>query len=332
VKRAALIGLISMALCGTPTAAHPLAVEGGVDIAQVRLVDSKTQLVLKNVGQLGWAIRDLSPVRDQVLFTDGGLFRASLDGTGVRRVRSGTGGIAAAVWSPNGQEVAVVTSDGLVVVDVKSGRRSTIATNAAYPSWSADSRRLAYVGHWDENSGTGTVTTAAVDGSRVRELTPREHSSDPAWSEDGRWIAYVRQGIGSPPRIRVVRRDGSGQKTLGIGLAPVWSTRSEELAFLGFAGTAFRSSRTLRIVSLGSHTSRRIGPARPNAVPAWSPDGRSIAYSRATPRGEQVYVAQLSTGSSRRLTNDRNVVIHGLFWTPNARKILYLREPPSNGV
>jgi Tol biopolymer transport system component len=146
-------------------------------------------------------------------------------------------------------------------------------------------------------------------------------SSHPAWSPDGNRIAFESASASDGTSfVRIVNRDGTGLQTIAVGMAPSWSPDGRRLVFEGFDPTAspagvevadvktgtlrslvpwatsapvWQPHGTLVAFSAGIRgSSRRAvyvvgadGTARRKIaagdVPAWSSDGRYLAYSSA---------------------------------------------------
>ena len=72
--------------------------------------------------------------------------------------------------------------------------------------------------------------------------------------------------------------------------------------------------------------------------PAMSPDGQSIAYSAGTSNNMQIVVRPMAGGEARRLSSDSTSVQLQPRWSPDSRRILYVRsdgafvEPVAGGV
>ena len=117
-----------------------------------------------------------------------------------------------------------------------------------------------------------------ADGSGLRRLThPRLGTHRLVWSPDGRTIYYGRY---------LVSTDGSGSRMLPyITLTPVWSPDGRRIAFTrprGRTGPGPRCDSPTDIYVMnadGSGTRRLTHNAGYNAEPAWSPDGRKIAFA-----------------------------------------------------
>jgi Tol biopolymer transport system component len=63
-----------------------------------------------------------------------------------------------------------------------------------------------------------------------------------------------------------------------------------------------------------------------DADPAWSPDGRRIAFARAGENGADLYVLELATGRVDRLTESPAVVEAHPDWSPDGRRIAFSRR------
>ena len=157
------------------------------------------------------------------------------------------------------------------------------------PTWSPDGRRIAFL--------HGRGPTAAMppgyqlyvvnaDGSGLRNLGriagPALFASQLVWSPDGRTIYFGRY---------LISTDGSGARKLPyIPLIAVWSPDGRQIAFVGNRATGlpgpgarFKDDSEIYVMNAdGSGTRRLTHNVGYDGEPAWSPDGRKIAFQSKT--------------------------------------------------
>jgi TolB protein len=175
---------------------------------------------------------------------------------------------------PGDLDLHVAREDG-------SGVRALTANDVteAHPAWSPDGRLIAFTR--GRGRTASDVYVINVEGTGQRRVVP--DASDPSWSPEGRRLAFVRDG-----NIWAVGLDGSGASQLTLGperdSAPDWSPLGGEIAFARDPdpGTSEIygvdvSTRALRRVT--SESGHNVGCFGHWAwAPAWSPDGRRLAY------------------------------------------------------
>jgi len=87
--------------------------------------------------------------------------------------------------------------------------------------------------------------------------------------------------------------------------------------------------RAVYIADANGRNVRRITGNGFAAVPSWSPDGRHLTYVRAEPNRPRVWnlwIVDLDTGESKRLTSHRYGQPWGAAWFPDGRRIAYSHE------
>ncbi len=133
---------------------------------------------------------------------------ADLEGRWLRVVSDDDDNVLQPSWSPDGKKLLFGQwphydmpwdERALIVVDVESGERRTIAGAArvtnADAAWSPDGRAIVFVS--DRDGEFGNLWVCDVDGGNARRLVHEgaQHAS-PCWSPDGRRIAYIRNDDG----------------------------------------------------------------------------------------------------------------------------------------
>ena len=247
------------------------------------------------------------------------------------------------VWSPDGRRILYVSRGerntwDLYVINVDgSGQRKMASVASATAAWSPDGRRIVFAGR--KGSGPFVIN---VDGSGQRKLAPR--GDDPAWSPDGRKIAFA-----AGAKLWVVNVDGTGQRrlwTAGRMSSPAWSPDGEKVLFLSDEDNPCDYCFHVYVVNADGSGERRLthdatpGAPTPSTVqsnyaPAWSPDGRRIAFVRTTGFPQHlgdVWVMNADGRAPRKLT--RGVWGAGrygaLAWSPDGRKLAFTSDRDGN--
>ena len=177
-----------------------------------------------------------------------------------------------------------------------------------------------------------------ADGSEARRLV---QGAQPAWSPDGTMIAYVRD----PGRLYVASADGSNPRPIAScegpcesDLYPTWSPDGSRIAFIrqGRIGPApQRPTSDLYLVPLAGSAPRSLDVCRmprcsSDWIPAWSPDGRTIAFGSVVPSSETkrpfvevVRLLDVESGSLRTLVRGGS---QGLSWSPDSNSLVITKN------
>lgn len=256
----------------------------------------------------------------------------------VRRRRVGTSVVA----------VAVLALVAAAAYSAALGRVRPLATvpvtsfpgEERDPALAPDGRRVAFA--WDGESDTTPdgrqfdIYVQPVGGGDPARLTT--HPADdlsPAWSPDGQRVAFVRCAVGGCG-ISVVPADGGVETALVVPddlriQTLVWSPDGATLAFAARRGTS--GAYRLHLLALDrSGGVERVQATRMTAPPAtypgdldpaWSPDGRHLAFVRTSLDGRQdVCLVAVDGGGVTRLAREQRGVT-GLDWTADGREVVY---------
>lgn len=198
----------------------------------------------------------------------------------------------------------------------------------------------------------------------ARQLTFGEKGeSAPEWSPDGKFISFVAdrgavEGAGAPPepQIYLMRADGGEARQLTHGRggagAYAWAPDSQAIAFLRHQPLS-TSAEAMR--QAGDDAAVYEGDFRPvhmwtvdiasakerdltgtfamtiKGAPAWSPDGRQIAFAAApTPllrdNRTNIYLVGADGGPERQVTRGISPSTDPA-WSPDGKQIAYLHVP-----
>ena len=268
------------------------------------------------------------------------------DGTDPRRLAGNPGLDRAVDWSPDGTKIAweshVSGRPNVWIVDA-GGENSrpliapdqdvtitegNVGQNAVFnfaevawpfadntfimtdPVWSPDGERIAAV--LLSGYSSRTVVAVDLDGSRILNVLKWLPSAgNLAWSPDGKHLAGTwRTAPQETERsgVFVVKADGTDEKRYGLWLVDVKPR-----------GPRLGGARRHGVMSWYSH-----GSAQPRRVvktfvsPAWSPDGKTIAFSSdMDPSGAfYVYTINASGGEAHRLEQTRSAWPQEIVWRP----------------
>jgi TolB protein len=198
------------------------------------------------------------------------------------------------------------------------------------PEWSPDRRRLLA-------RANGALVLRSPDGRVLHHLRAAGFEGfDAHWSPDGRLIAYLVGRCRDPNEklddacadLWVIRRDGTGRRRLAAEAVDLtvdarpyaWAPDGRRLVYMQAGGRG-----GLVIVAVRDGRKRILGGTR-NALssdPSWSPDGRSIAFSRQRGpfQGSDLFAVASDGTRLRRLARGRD--ISRATWSPDGRRIAY---------
>ena len=158
------------------------------------------------------------------------------------------------------------------------------------PVWAPDARSVAFVRH--ESTGYGIYTVPALGGTLKR-----------LYSED----SVFKEHIGMSPRFSL-------------------SPDGRYLAVSALSTPERRPSITLVSLQRSSKLPLTFPPLKSSdCCPAFSPDGRSIAFRRSSGPGlvDDLYIVSAGGGEPKQLTSDKRPIGTQLAWTPDGREIIF---------
>lgn len=236
-------------------------------------------------------------------------------------------------FSPDGKRIVYISTvsgkEQLFIAQVDGSSLLQITRDDADhedPAWSPDGRKIAYV---LMRQGLSVIYIMDSDGSNQEALTPTGvHVIHPHWSPDSGRIVYCTTDDLDPPRknaseIQEIDLRTRKAKTLitgGINTYPAYSPDGEKLALRRFVGTT--NSEVFVADADGSHLRNLTNNDAFDGWPAWSPDGKQIAFASNRRSGYQVFVMN-ADGSQVRLVANTEGRATAPAWAPDGQSLMF---------
>jgi TolB protein len=239
-------------------------------------------------------------------------------------------------WSsPDGKRIVFESSrDGsnLQIYDMNADgadvRRLThsSATDIG-PVWASDGKWIVFRSfHGD----VGQLVAIRPDGSERHIVSDRKDIGWPRISPDGKRVAFQSSDEMGAPVIVTVNLDGSDLRTVQTGIDrpwdPVWSPDGKQLVFAEQppdAGDPTAQTESVYISEISGYNRRLLATfAGFIQLPAWSPDGKTIAYQTWTGKRGDADIVLLNVASGKFTTithRDHPYLDETPAWLPDGR-------------
>jgi TolB protein len=200
---------------------------------------------------------------------------------------------------------------------------SWLATFAALASWLSGwgaEVRSGVIVFSSNRSGAWRVWTIKADGSALTQLTKQDTDDqdvDPVFSPDGKAILFTSTRGGKAGLWRMAA-DGKGATRLCDGDQGEWSPDAVHVVFR-------RQERLLaRRVADGSEKTLTPDDWPHCSAPAWSPDGKTIAFAARWEAGNGLYLVPAEGGKPTKVYDQQGACEP--HWSPDGTRIVYETE------
>lgn len=214
------------------------------------------------------------------------------------------------------------------------GSASRLAGGQAFadPAWSPDGSLLAAVVRGTNHSdlvvlsSTGTLLRQLTHDMSTVAVQDSAWARKPAWSPDGKRLAYISDRGKHDMSLWLIDPAGGQPEPLileqpySAGLDwPTWSPDGSEIAYTTFVNGASEIHR----FNLKTHAATVVAKDPDGDFdPAWSPNGKFLAYAGRSSQDDDVFVVPLAGNNHAKLTSGG--MYRAPTWSSRSDAIAYL--------
>ena len=169
-------------------------------------------------------------------------------------------------------------------------------------------------------SGAWRIWMAKADGSKLKQLTKQDtddHDVDPVFSPDGKSILFTSTRGGKTGVWRMLA-DSSKPEQICDGDQAEWSPDAAKIVL--------RRNERIFMRDLTNGKEKSLSPEDwPHCSgPAWSPDGKSIAFAARFESGNAIYIVPAAGGKPVKVYDKQGACEP--HWAPDGARLVYETE------
>ncbi|MCH7687138.1 MAG: PD40 domain-containing protein, partial [Planctomycetes bacterium] len=194
-----------------------------------------------------------------------------------------------------------------------------------------------------QQKGRSGIHVINPDGSDSRRLTKNRNDTSPRWSPDGKQIAFLslrkqdhelaeEHDLAFHWFLYVMDADGQHQRRVTktpFFMIFQWSPDGSRFLFQSSyedrtnKGKEGAVSSAIYVMNADGMKQKRLTPINKiDSFPAWSPDGKQIAFTSNRDGNMDIYVMKADGSDIRRLTSNKADDMN-LIWSPDGKKIAF---------
>jgi len=210
------------------------------------------------------------------------------------------------------------------------GTRNRFLVKGSGAEWSPDGTRIAYIATGEPSGAQVFVRWMDDEGAITQVTRVTDAPGGLRWSPDGRSLVFTMRVARGPAKDNPFAR-------VALPAAPKgakWTEPPKVVTDLDWRqdreGATDDGVRHVFVVPADGGTARQVTNGDwDHGTPAWSPDGRTLAFSalripdaQLAWRESEVYAADVATGTIRQLTRRKGPDANPV-WSPDGRMIAY---------
>ena len=240
-------------------------------------------------------------------------------------------------WSPDGSLIAFVQDRFKLVIARANGLRVGVVESdypLSDPAWSPDGSRIVAAQEIGRRFRSDLALADVSRGGFIRLTRTADDDTEPTWSPDGRWITFVSDRAPEPgagdTEVYHLRPNGRELRRITTNdyddRSPEWSPDGTRIAFVSGREPGRFSSELWTMGPFGALESRVQATAQPewwglhtwsDGSPAWSPDGRWLAYVTTERWGwDDIFIVEVDSGAKFDLTPEASSFDLEPAWQP----------------